>query len=307
MKVIRGFGQIRVLRLAAKPPDKHAMEFAYEATDAEGTLIEGSIDAPDANKAMQQIRKAGYVPLRLVQPDDESPLAPEPSAGPPAKPPAKPPAEPPTEPAFEPAEEPAETQAKPGESWGSQKVDSTDTADKGHSPERANEFHWVAENDLPDTRPPDPAPRRVNSVGGWYRFTDPLAAFGLRFGAIGLVVSVILLFYRSWAALFPFAFVAIGGAIGSVGFKSSTKRVRAWRLGTPVPATIVWIGQDTSYRINGRSPWMMRYEFFVDGDTVVGTRKSFNPQITDLVRGEKIWAVYLPENHSISAEWPPIL
>ena len=150
-----------------------------------------------------------------------------------------------------------------------------------------------------------PAPRQLY-IGPMYVFTEPLAKFGLYFGIIALAVTFVFLIVNPVTALFPMAFLAIAVGVGSAGWNAGRKRLRAWRYGKPAPAEIIWIGQDTSYRVNGKSPWMMRYQFSVGTETVTGTRKSFNESITNLRLHEKIWVVYLPENPAISAEWPPI-
>lgn len=246
------------------------MDFAYEATDIDGTLIEGAISAPDIDTAQARIREKGLVPLTLRT-----------------------------------------DQLREGEQkdrWST--ADLFDASTPGHEeadkgPPAVNP--WAGTITPPAPAPP-PAPRSLPpGFGPGYPFRNALAMFALMFSGISVVLLVLFTLAGSWfGAIIPLVFVVIGVAIGSAGWRAATRRLEAWHMGTAARAVITWIGQDTSHKVNGKSPFMFKYEFEVDGVDYVGTRKSFNPALTGLDLGDHIWIVHLPRDPTISAEWPPI-
>ncbi|NNC42712.1 MAG: hypothetical protein HKO03_05690 [Acidimicrobiia bacterium] len=266
------------------------MQFAYEATDIEGTLIEGHVSAPTQDEAQAQIRAKGLVPLTVVPDVADVPVID------PANDQKRP------EQAF-----PPRNRAREG--WDADELFATGrnmTLDQQESPGPSSLSYRSSE--LPIGGEPAAPPRAVDYIGATYSFRNPLVVFAILWSTIsGIILIAFLMSGEGLGVLVPLSFLVIGFAIGSSGVKVAKKRLLAWREGVGAPATVTWIGRDTSYKVNGRSPYMMKYEFAADGVMHTGVRKSFNREIKRYGLGERIWIVYLPENPDLSAEWPPIL
>ncbi len=267
------------------------MQFAYEATDIEGTLIEGQITAPTQDDAQEQIRARGLMPLTVVPDVIERVPDGEPAEGRPRPGQANPP------------------RAGSRDGWDADDLFATGrnmTLDEKESTRQSSQR--FRNDEIPIGGEPSPPPRAVDYIGATYSFRNPLVVFAILWSTIsGIMLIAFLMSGEGLGVLVPLSFLVIGFTIGSSGVKVAKKRLLAWREGVGAPATVTWIGRDTSYKVNGRSPYMMKYEFAADGVMHTGVRKSFNREIKRYALGERIWIVYLPDNPALSAEWPPIL
>tara|TARA_B100000614_G_scaffold262909_1_gene300522 strand:+ start:89827 stop:90063 length:237 start_codon:yes stop_codon:yes gene_type:complete len=45
--------------------DVRAMRFAYEATNSSGRIFTGVVEATDENKAVEQVRSIGFIPIKV--------------------------------------------------------------------------------------------------------------------------------------------------------------------------------------------------------------------------------------------------
>ncbi len=266
--------------------DTGCMQYAYEATDMDGTLIAGQISARTEDEAQAQIRAEGLVPLTVVPDVIDPPRDNAPAVN-----------------------EPAPSRQLQRRRWDSEDLFASPRNKTVENKKKASEQRSFRprRNDLPVGGEPAPPPRNVDFMGTAYSYRNPLAMFAILWCTISGIMLIALVAGGQWfAALLPGSFVAFGIAIGSSGVKAAKKRLVAWREGVSAPATVVWIGKDTSYKVNGRSPFMMKYEFEANGLVHTGVRKSFNREIKRYDLGERIWVVYVPEDPTLSAEWPPI-
>jgi len=256
------------------------MEFAYEATDAEGSLFTGHVDAETMDGAASHVRSRGLVPLKLVASDGRSVAEPAPTDSP-----------------FAQVELP--------DDYLSRVPETKSVSETAKAPKLDLQGSDLAELLGP---PPPPLPRIVAGVGLRYAFKGPLVGFAAMWSLISVPMFVVFLFSGElFPTLFLAGFVAIGWYIGQMGWKPALKRMKVWEQGVATPAIITSTGRETSYSVNGQNPFKMEYAFDLEGVLHDGVRTSFDSTITRYETGQPIWVVYLPEDPSISAEWPPLL
>jgi hypothetical protein len=154
---------------------------------------------------------------------------------------------------------------------------------------------------------PPPAPRTIAGVGPRYPFKGPLISFAAIWSAISVPMFLLFLFNgQILGALFLSGFVAIGWYSGRLAWKPALARMKAWEAGVATPAIVRSTGR-ANYAVDGRSPFKLDYAFEVDGVVHEGSRITFDSEITRYEEGQPMWVVHLPEDPSISAEWPPIV
>lgn len=141
--------------------------------------------------------------------------------------------------------------------------------------------------------PPPPAPRQVpasyrSKVLLWH---NPVAL-------VGAIFTVLL----CWTGVF----VLIGAPMWYFGWKKATDKLLALERGVAAQARLLEVWRDTSLKINGRSPWRVVYEYEVDGVRKEGWTHAWESAHGRREPGECFWVVYLPEQSSVSAPWPPL-
>ncbi len=97
--------------------------------------------------------------------------------------------------------------------------------------------------------------------------------------------------------LFPFVgFLLAFGAV-----RSNSREIKAFVRGTPVVARITYQGADTSTKMNGQHPFMIRWSFDVNGRAFTGSISHMSAQaLRPLCMGEQIVVLHDPANPAIN-------
>ncbi|MFN8283905.1 MAG: DUF3592 domain-containing protein [Chitinophagales bacterium] len=155
-------------------------------------------------------------------------------------------------------------------------------ADKGEKPEE----------------PPRVLPKKFVHQVMYWRNTHSL--IGIVFIAIGIPTT--------FAMGFGLIFLAVGIFLYRYGRKVGQEKIQALSNGVAVDGTITEIYQDTSQSINGRHPYIIKYQFTTrEGAQQADSVTSWDDNSTLRNHGDGIWIVYIPENPTISSPWPPIV
>ncbi|MCP3170017.1 hypothetical protein [Myxococcus qinghaiensis] len=87
--------------------------------------------------------------------------------------------------------------------------------------------------------------------------------------------------------------------------REQRQRLRALRWGLPAAAELTRVERDFVPGVKAGSVVRLEYVFTVHGELLQGAMPS--PHVLDVQRrpGEHIWVVYLAEDPSVSALWPP--
>jgi hypothetical protein len=93
-------------------------------------------------------------------------------------------------------------------------------------------------------------------------------------------------------------FLSIGTGFAAVGMTLGWRRVASLRMrealrkyGRPVTGKITSVDQNVSVRLNGRHPWIIRYDYNVGGMQYHGTERTFDLPV-GLASGAQIGILY---------------
>ena len=80
--------------------------------------------------------------------------------------------------------------------------------------------------------------------------------------------------------------------------------VNVLREGVATHGQIVEVQQNFSVSINGQHPWIIRYQFQVNGQTQEGSVTTLNPPGQQLQAGETVNILYLPASPKWNSIYP---
>jgi len=155
------------------------------------------------------------------------------------------------------------------ESWGTIVSAQTDPGVKvnGQRPTRvrfryeAGGTQWTGESNSLSIRPGQSGPVQVEYASlnpAWGRLTgETYATFGY-LGALSLILPL------------------LGGLITIRAVRSNRREIRAFTTGIPALARVTFRGLDHSTKVNGRHPFLMRWEFMTDKGVFKGSISSLN-------------------------------
>jgi hypothetical protein len=99
--------------------------------------------------------------------------------------------------------------------------------------------------------------------------------------------------------------VLVGPAMGAIliffAVQSKRREIRAFINGQPITARVVFAGTETRVKMNGRNPFVVRWEFTVEGQSFKGSVSSMErPLIGPLMRQKELTVLYVPDNPRIN-------
>ena len=94
--------------------------------------------------------------------------------------------------------------------------------------------------------------------------------------------------------LLGLAFLGSGGWVLNWRYKETQKEVNVLRVGEATRGQIVELQENYSARINGRYPWVIRYQFQVNGQNYEGKVTTLNTPGQQLQTGKTVYILYLP-------------
>ncbi|WP_246356709.1 hypothetical protein [Pyxidicoccus fallax] len=161
-------------------------------------------------------------------------------------------------------------------------------------------------------RPPLP-PRRLTRAQRRAVLRPKLRAhhdLGTLFLALGALMLPVALGFLRPLLLMTAIFLGVGFLLRRSGWpaalrREQKRRLQALRWGLPAPAVLTSVERHAVPSLQAGRVVQLGYVFTVHGETIQGSVPS--PHVTDAQRrpGERVWAVYLAEDPSVSALWPP--
>ena len=152
---------------------------------------------------------------------------------------------------------------------------------------------------------PPPAPRPIASRYAWKLLvTDGWAIASFVFILLGVIFSLVgaplaLVVVTAFVGI-PFVglglLLLVAGVILAVWrYRETQNMMDVLRIGEAVEGQIVQVEENLHVRVNMRHPWVIRYQFLVNGQTVEGQVSTFNPPGAALQPGRKAYVLYLPK------------
>ncbi len=172
----------------------------------------------------------------------------------------------------------------------------------------------LEETVLPDESPlaPPPAPRSIDS--GYARHllkSDGVAITAGVFILLGIIFSIVgvILFVTVVAALIGIPFIGVSVVFLAAGIlmmiwrhQKAEMTINVLRTGEPVLGRITRISEDLTVSIGNRHPWLIKYQFQLDGRTYQGQVSTFEMPGPRHQVNKDIYVLYLPgapKHHTI--------
>ncbi|MHC1782437.1 MAG: hypothetical protein AB9891_06705 [Anaerolineaceae bacterium] len=162
--------------------------------------------------------------------------------------------------------------------------------------------------------PPPPAPRPISNAYAWRLLTaDGWALAVLILGLLGFIFTLVGagLILGIVTAIVGIPFLAIGIIFLCLAIAGLVWRYgRAWkvlnilRMGEVTSGQIVEVQENYSVRVNGRHPWVIGFQFRVNGQDYNGNITTLNPVGQDIQPGKSAWVLFLPEDPRWNSIYP---
>jgi len=168
----------------------------------------------------------------------------------------------------------------------------------------------AAAEDLPEV---SPAPRTISD-----RYvlrllsSDAKWIVGLVFGLLGIVfaplgliltVALVTAFVGIPFLLLGLVFLGVGGFLFWTSYQNAQKTVLVLREGLPTEGQITQVDEDYSTSINNRHPWIIGYEYQVDGQHYTGRVSTLTPP-RQVEVGHSARVLYLATEPKFSSIYP---
>ncbi len=159
---------------------------------------------------------------------------------------------------------------------------------------------------------PPPAPRiisknyvwRLLSTDGWSIAAFVFVLLGGIFSLVGagLTIGVITAFVGLPFLFFGLVMLGSGGWVLSWRVKETQEIVNVLRVGEAARGKILEVQKNFSVQINGQNPWVIHYQYQVNGENFQGKVSTLNPLGDAYQAGKSVWVLYLqtaPQRNSI--------
>jgi hypothetical protein len=161
---------------------------------------------------------------------------------------------------------------------------------------------------------PAPPPREVAPNYVWKLFAqDGWVISGGIFALIGgiftvtgagLTVGIITAFVGLPFMALGLLFLGGGGGVLYWRYQLAQKAANVLRLGQATQGEITALEPNYSVRINGRTPWTIRYTFSLDGTSYEGSHSTLNDPSWTLQPGTPAVVLYLPDKPESNQLYP---
>ena len=168
-----------------------------------------------------------------------------------------------------------------------------------------------ASEDIPS---PPLVPRPISTKYAWrLLFTDGWSIGALVFCLLGVIfalvgaaltLGVVTAFVGIPFLLLGLAFLGAGGGTLLWRYQEAQKIVNVLREGEATRGQIVEVQENYHSRINGRYPWVIRYQFQANGQSYEGKVTTLNQPGQQLQVGKAVYVLYLPTTPKWSSIYP---
>jgi len=141
---------------------------------------------------------------------------------------------------------------------------------------------------------------------GWWIAILVFGMLGVVFFLVGggLTLGVITAFVGIPFLILGIGFLIAGGWVAVWRYQIAEKVVNVLRVGAAAGGQIIEAQPNYSVSVNGRNPWVIRYQFQANGQTVEGKVSTFNPLGERLQAGKAVSVLYLPADPQWSSIYP---
>ena len=161
---------------------------------------------------------------------------------------------------------------------------------------------------------PPPVPRPISNKYIWRLvFTEGRGIVALVLGLLGIIFSLLgagLTFFVVTAFVgIPFLligliFLVVAAGIGMGTYHHARQVVNVLRIGEVTQGQILNVRENYSVRVNGQRPWVIRYQFQVNGQDFEGNVSTLNQIGANLQPGNTVYILYMPNDPHLNSIYP---
>ena len=161
---------------------------------------------------------------------------------------------------------------------------------------------------------PPPAPRLISDKYVWrLLLTDGWGILAFIFGLLGVIFSlvgagltlgIVTAFVGIPFLLIGLPFLAVALGVGKWRYDHASQVVNVLRIGESTQGQIMDVQKDYSVRVNRQHPWVIRYQFQVNGQNYEGNVRTLNPVGASLQTGKTVCILYLPNSPQWNSIYP---
>jgi hypothetical protein len=169
----------------------------------------------------------------------------------------------------------------------------------------------IANEDIPS---PPLAPRPISPKYAWrLLFADAWSIAALVFSLLGIIFSlvgavltlaIVTAFVGIPFLLLGLAFLGTGGGVLLWRYREAQEIVNVLREGEATRGQIVGVQENYHTSVNGRHPWVIRYQFQANGQDHQGMVTTLNQPGQQLQAGKAVYVLYLPTAPKWSSIYP---
>jgi hypothetical protein len=161
---------------------------------------------------------------------------------------------------------------------------------------------------------PPPAPRSISnryawrllSSDGWAITACVFGLLGIIFAPLGAVLTIVIVtaFVGIPFLLLGIVFLGAGGSVLFWRYQYAQNVVTVLREGEAMRGEIIDVQSNYNVRINGRNPWVIRYQFSANGESYEGKVSTLNQLGGQFQAGQPVYVLYLPSTPKWNSIYP---
>jgi hypothetical protein len=158
--------------------------------------------------------------------------------------------------------------------------------------------------------PPRDVPRQalwhIMSSDGWAVSASIFALLGLIFAVVGVPLTISLVAAFVGLPFLGLGLVFLGGGIAILvwRYRMAQDTVEVLRQGEAVLGEVVSVIQHYNVRVNGRSPWTVKYDYEVDGRLYGGKVTTLSMPDLSQEPGSPVYVLFMPDEPGQSIIYP---
>lgn len=106
--------------------------------------------------------------------------------------------------------------------------------------------------------------------------------------------------------LFPLIHFTVGAVLLTAGLRKRAMRREVIAGGAVELGTVTKTGRNRRTRVNGKHPFLIDYDFKIDGTSYSGQRSTLDDRITGNRIGDRVWVLHDPADPNRNVLWPPV-
>jgi hypothetical protein len=107
-----------------------------------------------------------------------------------------------------------------------------------------------------------------------------------------------------YVGLFAFIFPIIGAFMLGHAIRSNRREIRAYREGVAIKGLVIKRGEDTTTEINGKHPFEIIWEFYVDNKSYKGRLSNMNSdKLRQALPDDEVTVLYDPRDPNVNTVW----